>query len=111
MTSARPPLLHAALAASLLACTSAAPPPSSPPPPPAPAAPAAMAQAFADGEPEHGFADPERRKKLAATFPAIEALAEAELRAHRLPGMVLGVIIDGELAYAGGFGVTDLETK
>src|SRR5438067_2508588 len=102
-------LSPAALAALLLAC---APPPALPAAaPPAPPAAAVAAQAFAESEPEYGFVDPERRKKLASTFPAIEAMIDAEVRAHRLPGMAVGVVVDGELAYAGGFGVTDLETK
>jgi CubicO group peptidase (beta-lactamase class C family) len=103
--------LPAAFAAPLLACT-AAPLPALPPPSPRPPAPTSpVIQAFAESEPEYAFADPDRRKKLASTFPAIEAMASAEVRAHELPGMVLGVVVDGELAYAGGFGVTDLETR
>src|SRR5262249_3196223 len=116
-TPPRHALLPAALAASLLACAAGAPPPVPAPPappapaPPAPPAPPAIGQAFAESEPDYAFTDPDRRRKLASTFPAIEALVEAEVRAQKLPGMALGVVIDGELAYSGGFGVTDLESK
>jgi CubicO group peptidase (beta-lactamase class C family) len=57
------------------------------------------------------FKDPERRKKLEAVFPAIDKLAEAEMKKQGMAGMVLGIVIDGDLAYAKGFGVTSLENK
>ncbi len=57
------------------------------------------------------FADPQRRAKLAAVFPALDALLAAQLAAQKLPGLVLGVIIDGDLAYEKGVGVADLETR
>lgn len=102
-----------ALAALLTACAS--PPPQAPAPPPPPPAPtataAAVAQAFADSSYEDAFADPDRRKKIAAAFPAIDALIEDEIRDEKLPSVVVGVVVDGELAYVKGFGVTNLETK
>ncbi|MCU0682809.1 MAG: beta-lactamase family protein [Polyangiaceae bacterium] len=101
------------LAAGPLACAGAeAPPPAPPRPPPAAVVVSApVAQVFAEHEVEFVFGDPERRQKLQAAFPAIDALAEAELREGRLPGFVLGVVIDGELAYQKGFGVVDVEKK
>lgn len=106
------------LAAGLLACgaveTPAAKPPAPPPPPPPPPAPAATvipAQVFAEIEPDYLFTDPDRRKKIDTAFPAIDALVEAEVLAQKLPGAVLGVVVDGELVYAKGFGVADLQTK
>jgi CubicO group peptidase (beta-lactamase class C family) len=104
------------LAVGLLACAPVAPPAAPPAPPPAPppavaAAPPVAAQLVADSDAEYGFADPDRRKKLASAFPAIDALVEATVQKHGLPGMVLGVVIDGELAFAKGAGVSDVGTK
>lgn len=55
------------------------------------------------------FADPERKQKLAAAFPEIEKLFNAS--AERMPGMVMGVIIDGELAWVKTAGVRDVDNK
>ena len=115
MTPPRPlPLILIALAA----CAPVAPPvapPSLATPPPATVAPAAApppaAQVFADDEPAYGFADPRRREKLASAFGAIDALVDAELLKHDLPGLALGVVIDGELSHFRGAGVTDLGTR
>ncbi|HEY9285778.1 MAG TPA: serine hydrolase domain-containing protein, partial [Pyrinomonadaceae bacterium] len=57
------------------------------------------------------FADPERAKKLAAAFPEIEKLFTAWVERRRMPGAVLGVVIDGELAWVKGAGVQDTATK
>ena len=38
-------------------------------------------------------------------------LAEAELRDNKLPGVVVGLVVDGELAYAKGFGFADVERR
>ena len=75
-----------------------------------PAAPA-IAMKFADGDPGFAFADPARRKKLEAAFPAIDKLIDDEVKAQKLAGIAIGIVIDGELSYAKGFGVTDPETK
>ncbi len=72
--------------------------------------PQGVAQSFAAADPGYAFRDPARRRKLASAFPAIDAIAEAELRHQGLPGLAVGVVIDGELAYAKGFGVADLKT-
>jgi CubicO group peptidase (beta-lactamase class C family) len=77
---------------------------------PASATPASL-QGFADADPGYGFVDPERRHRLLVAFPAIDAALTAEMKAMRLPGFALGVVIDGDLAYSRGFGVTDLETQ
>jgi len=105
-----------ALFLGLTACGAVEPLPPCPPvaraAPPLPTSAASApppAQAFAEPGLEPTFADPERRKKLEATFPALDALIEAEMRGQRAPGMVLGIVIDGELSYSRGFGVVDLE--
>ncbi len=111
------------LALVLAACASAAPrpppPPASPPAPPpvakpsssATPAPPAVEQAFAEAETASAFADPERVAKLRSAFAAIDAIGAAELARQKLPSLAIGVVIDGELAYAKGFGYADLEKK
>ena len=120
MLTSRYALSFAAIAAGLVACGGAEPPPmrspASPPAPPVPvvtatAAQASVAQMFAEGEPEMVFTDPDRRKKIESAFSSIDALVDEEVRAQGLPGIAFGVVVDGELAYAKGFGVTDLVTK
>jgi CubicO group peptidase (beta-lactamase class C family) len=92
----------------LAACAAGSPPPSSTPPA---AAPAALAQRFAERGPEVVFTDPDRRRKLESAFPEIDRLAEAALRADELPSLVLGVVVDGDLAYAKGFGYADVAKR
>jgi len=73
--------------------------------------PAGGGPTVAEAEPAYVFADSQRRRKLESAFPAIEAAAQEEAGRQHIPGLVVGVVIDGELAYAKGFGVADLETK
>ncbi len=120
MLTSRYALSFAAIAAGLVACGGAEPPPmrspASPPAPPVPvvtatAAQASVAQMLAEGEPEMVFTDPDRRKKIESAFSSIDALVDEEVRAQGLPGIAFGVVVDGELIYAKGFGITDLVTK
>ncbi|WP_437571769.1 serine hydrolase domain-containing protein [Sorangium sp. So ce542] len=114
------PARCAPLAAALLcaACTPDAPPTAAPSRAEVAAAPAApppsaLAQAARRAEPAlppPAFADPARRQKLAAAFPEIDRGVAAEVERAKLPGLALGIVIDGELAYARGFGVRDLAT-
>src|SRR3712207_7178084 len=62
-------------------------------------APGAFAQRrFSDGAmPPPRFADPERARKLAAAFPEIEKLFTAWVERRRMPGAVMGVVVEGEL--------------
>jgi CubicO group peptidase (beta-lactamase class C family) len=80
-------------------------------PAPAPAPTASVEQVFAHATPPSVFTDPERRAKLAAAFPSLDKALEQERAAQGLPGVAVGVVIDGELAYAKGFGVVDPKTK
>src|SRR5881392_784304 len=48
---------------------------------------------------------------LAAAFPALDKALEKQRVADDVPGVVVGVVIDGELAYARGFGIVDPATK
>ena len=84
----------------------------------APSAPSALRaasatppQQYADSALVETFAAADRKAKLAAAFPALDAHLSAQLAAQKLPGLVLGVIIDGDLAYAKGFGFADLATR
>lgn len=95
----------------------AAPPPA---PGPAPAVPAttatsttptpapAIEQKFAADDQGLAFLDPDRRTKLEAAFPQIDAALAEEMAAQNLPGVAVGVVIDGDLAYAKGYGTTTL---
>jgi len=106
------PLVLLSLSADLAACT--APPIRGPAPtfPPAPApTPVASTplQRFADpSQPVPAFADPERRAKLLAVVPRLDAhFAEHATRAH-MPGLAVGLVVDGELVWSKGYGVRDL---
>jgi CubicO group peptidase (beta-lactamase class C family) len=68
-------------------------------------------QTFAASEPTPTFADAERKKKLQSGFAAIDAIATDEMARQKFPGLVVGVVVDGELAYAKGFGYADTEKK
>ncbi|WP_437972414.1 serine hydrolase domain-containing protein [Sorangium sp. So ce260] len=57
------------------------------------------------------FVDPQRKEKLAAAFPDIERWVAEEVVRRGLPGVAVGIVIDGELVFAKGFGVADVETK
>jgi CubicO group peptidase (beta-lactamase class C family) len=111
----------AALALTITGCSAADPRPpevaaprSAPPVPPpsaAKAAPPPAAQAFASDDVELAFRDPERRKKLESAFAAIDAIAQDEITTQGLPSVAVGVVIDGDLAYAKGFGAEDRTTN
>jgi hypothetical protein len=53
------------------------------------------------------FADPERRAKLATAFGAIDELFTDFARRGNVPGAAWGIIVDGELAHSGLFGMRD----
>jgi CubicO group peptidase (beta-lactamase class C family) len=101
-----------ALALALAGCgaADAVAPPAQPPAPqpateaPAPKDPPAAAQIFAEADPGLSFRDPDRRRKLASAFAKIDAVGEDELKKQGLPSVAIGVVVDGELAYAKGFG-------
>ena len=48
---------------------------------------------------------------LQSLIPEIEHLAETKVAQHKLPGMALGIIRDQELAWFGGFGAADLDSR
>ncbi|MCA9683161.1 MAG: beta-lactamase family protein, partial [Myxococcales bacterium] len=55
------------------------------------------------------FLDPQRRSKLARAFPEIDAAMAKVVEDDDIPGIAIGVVIDGELAHARGFGYADIE--
>ncbi|MFY0532201.1 serine hydrolase domain-containing protein [Nannocystis pusilla] len=58
-------------------------------------------------DPPPVFLDPERRAKLEAAFPAIDAYLRETVARDRLVGLAAGVVIDGELAWFRGYGHRD----
>jgi D-alanyl-D-alanine-carboxypeptidase/D-alanyl-D-alanine-endopeptidase len=58
----------------------------------------------ADRPPVPRFVDPARRAKLEAAFPQVTAIFEQFWRDHGVPGLVFGVVIDGDVALIKGFG-------
>ena len=57
------------------------------------------------------FASPDRAEKLREAFPAVDEIFRRYAADKHIPGMVWGVVIDGQLAHVGTFGVQDLATK
>jgi CubicO group peptidase (beta-lactamase class C family) len=64
----------------------------------------------AERPPVPSFTDPARRTKLEAAFPQATAIFEHFWRDHDVPGLVFGVVIDGELVLVKGFGEQNHET-
>ncbi len=57
------------------------------------------------------FQDADRKTKLAAALPALDTAIDDERKKQGLEGIAVGVVIDGELAYAKGFGVVSVDAK
>ncbi len=55
------------------------------------------------------FADPNRKQKLAAAFPEIEKLFNTF--AERMPGAVMGIVVDGELVWMKAAGIREATNK
>lgn len=64
----------------------------------------------AERPPVPRFTDPARRARLEKAFPQVAAIFEQFWRDHRVPGLVFGVVIDGELALVKGFGEQDRDS-
>jgi CubicO group peptidase (beta-lactamase class C family) len=71
----------------------------------------AIARQFSPSVPKYDFTDPDRKKKLTAAFPEVDAIVLQEMEEQHIPGAVVGIVIDGELAYAKGFGYSDVDKK
>ena len=89
----------------------APPTPSAPASAPPPAAPAPALQRFADGDFGYRFDDPDRKAKLVAAAQKVDAVIADEMTRQHIPGLALGIVVDGELVYAKGYGVADVEAK
>ena len=63
--------------------------------------------AASDAYPPPRFADPDRVAKLQSAMPEIDRLFRAYATARMIPGMIWGVVIDGQVAHLGSFGVRD----
>ncbi|HEX7844055.1 MAG TPA: serine hydrolase domain-containing protein, partial [Kofleriaceae bacterium] len=93
--------------------TSSAPlasPPATEPPAVVPAAPP-PAQRFSDGELGYRFDDPDRKGKLVAAANQVDLAVADEMTRQHIPGLALGIVIDGELVYSKGYGFADLDAK
>src|SRR5262245_19164423 len=64
-----------------------------------------------DTYPPPRFTDPDRRAKLQSAMPDIDRLFRGYAMTEKIPGMVWGVVIDGELTHLGSFGVRDLASQ
>jgi len=58
-------------------------------------------------DPPPTFRDPQRRAKLAAAFPAIDAYLQQTVARDELVGLAAGIVVDGELAWFRGYGLRD----
>jgi CubicO group peptidase (beta-lactamase class C family) len=54
---------------------------------------------------------PERRAKVADLIPQLDKLFSDHVTRHHYPGLGVGIVLDGELVYARGFGFRDLSTR
>jgi CubicO group peptidase (beta-lactamase class C family) len=57
------------------------------------------------------FSSAERMEKLQKAFPTIDEIFRRYAADKHIPGMVWGIVIDGQLAHVGTFGVQDLTSK
>jgi CubicO group peptidase (beta-lactamase class C family) len=60
---------------------------------------------------EYSFPDPDRRNKLGRAFSEIDRIVEANVAELGLPGVSVGIVIDGELAHFKAAGYANLEEK
>lgn len=57
------------------------------------------------------FTDPDRLKKIEATYPVIDKIYKDYAAQNHFPGLVYGIIVDGKLVHTGSFGYTDIKAK
>ncbi len=58
-----------------------------------------------------GFTDAHRREKVAATQADVDAMFREYAEGRHMPGLAYGVVLDGELVYAAGSGIANLERQ
>ncbi len=61
--------------------------------------------------PELEFTDSARRAKIEATFPELDAYFAREQTKAKVPGLAVGVVVDGDLAWSRGYGLRDVEAR
>jgi len=72
----------------------------------------ALCPLMADGAiPVPRFTDPDRRSKLEAVLPQVEEIFETFRQKRAIPGLVFGVVLDGELVLVKGLGVRDRQSN
>jgi CubicO group peptidase (beta-lactamase class C family) len=57
------------------------------------------------------FTDPDRLKKVEATYPVIDKLYREYAEQNHFPGLVYGIVVDGKLVHTGSIGYTNLKNK
>lgn len=57
------------------------------------------------------FPDSNRLQKIEGTYPVIDKIYKEYAEGNHFPGMVYGIVVDGELVHTGSVGYTDLENK
>lgn len=72
---------------------------------------AALPAGAQDPTPIPRFTDPQRRAKLEAALPEVEKAFEKFWQERKTPGLVFGVVIDGEIVRMKGFGVARITTS
>jgi CubicO group peptidase (beta-lactamase class C family) len=70
-----------------------------------------VAEPSSAGASPPAFVDRARRAKLASAYPKLDAYFAALHASQKLPGLAVGLVIDGDLAWSAGYGVTDLDTQ
>ncbi len=55
--------------------------------------------------------DSARAERVKTTQPLVEKMFREMMERQHLPGLAYGIVLDGKLLYAGGFGYTNLEKK
>src|ERR1700733_14777770 len=65
----------------------------------------------ADLYPPARFVSPDRIERLQKAFPMVDEIFRRYAADKQIPGMVWGIVIDGQLAHLGTFGGQDLTTK
>jgi len=68
---------------------------------------AAATLTASDAYPPPRFTDPARIAKLQSAMPEIDRIFRAYAGDKKIPGLIWGVVIDGQLAHVGTFGVRD----
>lgn len=72
---------------------------------------ASLSSAAAQDHASAHFADADRAKKIAALLPEIATLYADHATAKHAPGLVWGIVLDGQLVHTGNVGFANLEKK